>query len=611
MEITKQKLAKLYKLVFLVPLVVFPPMLNLFELAKLSYLFAIIGIWLLLAASVLVEKKKIQIRFPKLFCAYLVLMILSFAVSTIFSVSPFESIFGTYNHLQGLVTNFLYLAHALIVFYLADEDFLDSVLKITVWIGSILSVYAIAQKLGFDPLNQNVLGIFSGRSSSFLGQPNFLGQFLLYPILILFSNLFHKKGNLPLQAILLVLNLLALYFSYNRASILALLIGIFALIVLNLKSKKTRTIAVVTGLLCFVVLTFALVNNNFRSLGSRAVIWSSAIESLHEAVFIGTGPETSYRSLQKNVSPNLYDYEPMFSIIGNAHSETFEVLLNRGLLGLIPYIIYIYFLLYTLFKTQDPTDQLLALILSTALITNQFSFSSSSHYIFLIFFAVSLLKRQNFKSKNLKLNSLALASITLALGAVVFFTGLRAVQADLTSYKATDHYFKSEVNESVETHQKAQELNPFFSEYYRMPIIFLADDVSPKQTEQWLQNYSRVTSDNFRSYLYKAQNSSNYSKYIALAAKEVPNYPLVYQLRAELAVEDEDYKALVDSSLKLLSFIPNYPEWDSEKKRIFRKTHGRLFEILSTTSNRAGLRNDSDIQEQINLFLEVFIQYSL
>ena len=607
MEITKEKLAKLYKLVFLVPLVVFPLMLNQFELAKQGYLFIVIGVWMLLAASVFVEKKNLKIKFPKLLVSYLGLMAISFLISSIFSVSPYESVFGSYDYLQGLTTNVLYLIHTLIVFYLIDDDYLDSILMLTVWVGTFLSIYAISQKIGFDPLHQNALGTFSGRSSSFMGQPNFLGQFLIYPLLILFRNLYHKKGNLYLQGGLFLINTLALYFSYNRASILALVIGISILIVINLKSEKAKLTVAAVGSVSFLLLSFALINNNFRSLGSRAVIWEASINSISEAPLIGTGPETSYRNLQKNISPKLYEYEPMFSIIGNAHNETLQILLNRGLLGLVPYFLYIYFVLCCIFKSKRETPQLLAVILASSLVANQFSFSGSGHYVFLIFFAVALIKKQDLKSYNKKLNSVFFAVLTIVFGASLLFVGARVIQADFAAREASDSYFTSTKQSSFELYQKSQNLNPFFSEYFRMSLVFLADDVSSSQTSVWMETYNKLTSGNFRSNLYQAENNpNNYAKYIDLAILQAPNYPLVYQINGELALNNDEYQTLVESSIKLLSFVPNYPEWDSEKKRIFRKTHTRLFDILLEALPQAKTNADTKNAQEIQRFLSEF-----
>ena len=64
---------------------------------------------------------------------------------------------------------------------------------LTLVIGAVIAVHAILQKFHLDPLQLGNIDEASGRSYGTLGQPNFLGQWLIFPFFIAIRQLFAFK----------------------------------------------------------------------------------------------------------------------------------------------------------------------------------------------------------------------------------------------------------------------------------------------------------------------------------------------------------------------------------------------------------------------------------
>ena len=146
-------LSLFYLAIFFVP-AVFNPFggANPYEMAKQSFLFLAIGIFLLLVIVKLWRARETKLFFNKTVFSIFGLWILSYALSTIFSTAPIESFWGTYDRLQGFLTSAYYGIHFLICLQLfRDEKFTRAFFVVTILAGVFVSVYAVMQKFFPDP----------------------------------------------------------------------------------------------------------------------------------------------------------------------------------------------------------------------------------------------------------------------------------------------------------------------------------------------------------------------------------------------------------------------------------------------------------------------------
>ena len=117
---------------------------------------------------------------------YLILAVLGwFALSAIFSIHPPTAVFGKYRRFEGLLSFITYAT----MFFLAVQ-FLDRLSRVrslarTLFVsGTLVSLYGVLQYLGIDPLTWGRLPFEESRSFSTYGNPNLLGGFIVFPLVI-------------------------------------------------------------------------------------------------------------------------------------------------------------------------------------------------------------------------------------------------------------------------------------------------------------------------------------------------------------------------------------------------------------------------------------------
>lgn len=101
-----------------------------------------------------------------------------FLVSTIFSVVPYTSFWGSYQRLQGTYTNLSYIAlFVLIIITIRKYEQLERLITVALTTGLIVSFYGIVQHNGLDPLPWS--GDVTQRVASTMGNSIFVAAYLL------------------------------------------------------------------------------------------------------------------------------------------------------------------------------------------------------------------------------------------------------------------------------------------------------------------------------------------------------------------------------------------------------------------------------------------------
>ncbi|KKQ60322.1 MAG: hypothetical protein US81_C0024G0009 [Parcubacteria group bacterium GW2011_GWE2_38_18] len=359
--------AVILAIIFLVPLFFSIQIYNTFELDKIA-LFRILvelalGVYL---AKTFLAGEIIMVKSNGLFSA-LALIFFSQVVSVFFSEHRLVALWGTYSRNFGLFTYLHFYIFTFLVFdyLLVNPKGQKRIIWAALSSGFLVSVYGLIQATGNDFLKwQSISEGEITRVSSTLGQPNFLGSYLLFVLpLAAFGFLKTKKIYLKLSVLaVLSATFLCLLATYSRAAWLGL---IFASIIwlLFLLYRKKRSIFYFSciffslSLSFFVYLSFVQpvtvssesklnLENRIRSLANiyqgssmiRLYYYEAAVEIIKNAPLIGHGLDTQQYYFFKYYQPDYAVYETINAFNDRAHNELLDILITGGLLGLAAWL---------------------------------------------------------------------------------------------------------------------------------------------------------------------------------------------------------------------------------------------------------------------------------
>jgi hypothetical protein len=322
-----------------------------------------------------------------------------YSLSTIFSVSPSISFFGSWQRLQGTYTTFSYLVIFIsIVVNLRKYEQINRLIT-TVIIASLpISLYGLLQRYQIDPIPWG--GNVSVRIAANMGNSIFVAAYLImvFPltvgriidafkaILSDNSSITEKNDNslkhlirATIYFFIAVLELIAIYMSQSRGPLLGLLAGIYFMVLLfSIYWKKKWLTFSVIGLAILGAGFLAVFNMNKGPLEAlktspaigrfgnllnpesnsalvRKYIWEGTVKlvSIHDPLkfpngtvdrfnflrpIIGYGPETMYVAFNQFYEPQLGQVEKRNASPDRAHNETWDSIVITGFSGLLVYL---------------------------------------------------------------------------------------------------------------------------------------------------------------------------------------------------------------------------------------------------------------------------------
>jgi len=333
---------------------------------------------------------KFIIKFP-LAGAVLAFVFLYF-LSTLFSVAPRTSLWGSYQRLQGTYTTFSYLiVFAAILGNLRSRKQVDRVITTAVLASLPIVLYGFLQHYKRDPIPW--AGDTSLRIAANMGNSIFVAAYLImvFPLTIgrivqSFAAILKEESRLwshmaraTIYVFIAASQLIALYMSQSRGPMLGLLAGTFFLfLLLSLYWQKrwltVSTVAIALALGIFLVV-FNIQGGPLESLRKstafgrfgmlldpesnsalvRKYIWQGAADLVepHEPLeypdgnvdkfnglrpLIGYGPETMYVAYNPFYVPELAIVERRNASPDRSHNETWDALVITGVLGIIAYL---------------------------------------------------------------------------------------------------------------------------------------------------------------------------------------------------------------------------------------------------------------------------------
>ena len=446
MKLAKEKIIKIsdrlieysfLAIIFLIPIyfAFLQENYNIFDLNKLIIFRILLLVILLIYTAKIFLAGKVEtrhgasVRGNGLFFWLIFLIFLSFLLSTIFSLQPQLSLWGSYERQQGLysLANYLLLA-VLLVLFSPSGKIIRKIIIAVICSAFIASLYGLTQYFYLDPLNWSESALSSGRIFSTLGQPNSFGHYLILVIPVTVYGLFFLAKKFLIRtavAILLALELWCLLATYSRGAWLGFLAMVIAAIILILFLKKKHQFA--AGAIITIFLALALIislnlasqsgadksgaNNLINRVKSifdlrsgsnkiRLYYWQAASQEIANAswqrLILGNGPETLDSVFVKYYRPEWGIYEKINTYPDRAHNLILDIILTYGLAGLLALLLFFGYLFYSAGKyllsqnklTQD--DWLIAALLIALVgyfVNNIFSFSLTVAYLYLYLYA--------------------------------------------------------------------------------------------------------------------------------------------------------------------------------------------------------------------------------
>lgn len=470
---------------------------NIFELDKLLVFRALLLLgWLVMLAKIFI-RGKITYRFDRKIIFFTALLAAAYFLSSLVSLHPQMSFWGSYMRQQGFYSLVSYLAFfLLLLLQLRDWRQVRRIIITAVFASAPACLYGLLQFFNLDPYDWQESALYTGRIFSSLGQPNFLGQYLVMIVpLTIYSIIYVFKKPIArlLLLILLVSQLANILLTYSRAAWLALVFSGFVFLLLFLLLKNRKKTAIGLFVLSLFGLSALMILNNTLPLDSqssglkflvyrarstfafdqeskniRVEYWRSGIDELRQVgakrLIFGAGTETLSDIFAKYYNPEWGVYEKINSFPDRAHNSFFDTVLQFGLLGLIAlwalYGYIIFKIIKFLFKVRlapdgGINDRYLALFVVASLTayftSNLFGFPVTTNYVYLyclLALAIFLLSR-NTAEKDLNLAWLSVGArglifISAGLIFILFF-----YTQDILPFIADTHYMKAKKAEAA------------------------------------------------------------------------------------------------------------------------------------------------------------------
>lgn len=347
-------------LILLIPLVFSPSLNRAFETPKALVLRAGVMLLVLWWAILKLEKNTTCFLAFGPVTKALFLFVVSFGLSTFFSIDPVLSLFGTYDRQIGFIGVGAATGFSLLVAGELDTwEKARSVLRVMVLSGTISSCYGLVQYWGFDPLEW--LNGFDGRPSSTLGHPDFWGDFVAITIPATLSLCYEEKRRSLRTAwiVSLLIQFGALLASQTRGAWVAASLAVLTFIILEpfvhrngtiLSPKKTISSLIALSLLAGLVIFPLTLNQEFRQRATsisrwkeqpRLYLWRDTLPLIQKYPILGSGPETfrvsfmPYKSLKLATMERNVNYD-------NPHNHFLYLWATTGLFGIAAFLFIIF-----------------------------------------------------------------------------------------------------------------------------------------------------------------------------------------------------------------------------------------------------------------------------
>ncbi len=358
--------------------------------------------WLVLAALVPEYRPK------KTFILYaFLLFIVIIGLADIFGENPIKSFWSNFERMEGYIS----LLH-LGAFFVVISSFFDEALWKKWWntnaFASLLMIfYCLLQLGGSIEIHQG--GV---RVDGTFGNAAYLAVYMLINVFISILLLMRSRGKgiKWMYGVLMLGQIVILYYTATRGAILGFLGGLLLMALINLFNKEDKrfkkySLGMIGGLAILFLGFFAIRNTSFVTSSpvlsrfssisvneikteGRSFIWPIAIEGIKEKPILGWGQENFNYVFNEHYKPEMFRLEPWFD---RAHNIFLDWAIAGGLLGLLSYLSLYVALLYVLWR-KDKVLSFFEKSLMTGLVAAYFfhNFFVFDHLLSYILFAAIL-----------------------------------------------------------------------------------------------------------------------------------------------------------------------------------------------------------------------------
>lgn len=345
---------------FLMPFIFWPWAEVAYEVPRVWFICRWIEILLILGLFSQFFQKTTTQPNKKLISSVIIFFIVMISASVL-GIDWQKSLWGNYYREDGLLT-YLHLVSLFIFLSLYWKNSWKKAVLYVICLGSFLSSLW-STYLGFrlfvlkDATTHNWQGTIGG----FFNQPNFLAGYLLVtlPFLIYFyeKSLLKKDKILWLGAI--SLQIIAIILTYSWAGVM----GIFIILIINNllfsqnKLKKYLSLIILVVILTGIIFTYFSYREKSFVAESRSRIYTKVFLGALKRPFLGWGWANVDYAFQEVAWPIEFDHD---IYVDKAHSMILEVFATTGIVGLIIYLLMIFYLLKTIWSRikKDSNDWL-------------------------------------------------------------------------------------------------------------------------------------------------------------------------------------------------------------------------------------------------------------
>ncbi|MFC1617651.1 tetratricopeptide repeat protein [Patescibacteria group bacterium] len=366
----------LHLAIIVIPLLFLPLTSEPLELSKLTALYILAIVMLLLWLIKVVVEKKIT-YFKNIITIPVLVLLGVYLISSLFSLDWFASFFGYYGSFSG---GFVELA-ALVIIFLITINCTEVIKRVSEFFYSFIFVYAVIVVFGLLqifqayifpwPFAQSVSFNLVGLSTSVLA------IFLAAGMGIVVATMFRSAGwRRILSLVISILGLLLLFLidiPTGWIALVAVMVVLFAVVVVRMSNIRRKGLSWVPLIYLALGVTFILVptqglfgieNPVNVSLG-KGVSQDVVKETLVEHPILGSGPETFLQDFNAH-RPEAYNNSAVWNVrFDIAGTQVYQQLATVGILGMIAIaavvLVFAWQVIRTIARTKDERHWLLVL----------------------------------------------------------------------------------------------------------------------------------------------------------------------------------------------------------------------------------------------------------
>jgi len=293
-------------------------------------------------------------------------------LADIFGEDPWKSFWSNFERMDGLITLLHLFAYFVVVqAVLNTEKLWNRFWNTSVGVSVFMGFYGILQLAGLISIRQG-----GDRLDGTFGNATYLAVYMLFHIFITMILLARWRGASwvrYLYGAIVALQLLIIYFTATRSSILGLIGGALLATLLIAIFERERTllrkaaVGIMIGIVVFVGGFIAIRNTSFvqdnyvlsrfgnltlseAPQQARYYVWPMAFEGFKEHPILGWGQENFNLVFNEYYRPALHSQEPWFDRV---HNIILDWLIAGGVLGFLAYIAIPLVLLYYIWRRDS------------------------------------------------------------------------------------------------------------------------------------------------------------------------------------------------------------------------------------------------------------------